>query len=157
MKLIRYEEVELGVPTRSAGYVVPRDEVIEYARKWDPQPWHLDDAAAAKTLFGRISACFSHVFAIMGKLTMDQPARLDVVAGLGFEDCMMTSPVYPGDELVLESEVVDKRPSRSKPDRGIVTTRFSLRNQRGVEVFRGQGRAMVVRTVPDETAEPAER
>lgn len=142
------------MPTHSAGYVVPREEVIEYARQWDPQPWHLDDAAAAKTFFGRISACFSHVFAIVSKLTIDQPEKLDIVAGLGFRECMMTSPVYPGDVLTLESEVVTKRASRSKPDRGIVTTRFIMRNQNGVEVFRGEGNAMVARTIPAEEGGP---
>jgi len=143
---IRYEDVKLGVPALSHRYTVPRDEVIEFARKWDPQPWHLDDEAAAQTMFGRISACYSHVFAIMSKLTIGMDDSLDVVAGLGFEECMMTSPVYPGDVLQLEMEFVAKRVSRSKPDRGIVTTRFSLRNQDGVEVFRGRGRVMVART-----------
>lgn len=143
MSRICFEEVRLGVPVTSAEYRVERAEVIEYASKWDPQPWHLDDDAAAQTHFGRISACFSHVFAIMSKLTIDQPEKLDVLAGLGFEECMLVQPVYPGDDLVLEMQYVGKRASRSKPDRGIVTIGFSMRNQDGVEVFRGQGRAMV--------------
>jgi acyl dehydratase len=58
---------------------------------------------------------------------------------------MMTSPVYPDDVLVLETEYIEKRESRSKPDRGVVTLRFSLSNQDGVEVFRGRGRTMVAR------------
>ncbi len=143
MALIHYEDVQLDVPQRSGTYTVPRDEVIEYARKWDPQPWHLDDEEAAKTLFGRISACFSHVFAIMGKLTIEAEDRLAVIAGLGFEEFMMRAPVHPDDVLELEMTPVAKRVSASKPDRGIVTTRFSLRNQDGVEVLTGEGRAMV--------------
>ena len=149
MGRIRFEDVEVGVPSRSGAYRVTRDEVIAFARKWDPQPWHLDDDAAAKTHFGRISACYAHVFAILSKLTMEREEKHDILAGLGFEECMMSHPVYPGDVLSMESEVVAKRASRSKPDRGIVTGRFSLFNQDGVEVFRGRGRSMVARTPPE--------
>ena len=145
MARIAFDDVELGVSRRFGSYEVPREEVIEFARKWDPQPWHLDDEAAAKTLFGRISASFVHVFAIMGRLTMDQPDSLDVVAGLGFEEMNMTTPAYPGDVLHLVTEHVDKRVSRSKPDRGIVTTRFTLCNQNDDVVLSGLGKAMVAR------------
>ena len=141
--MIHFEDVKIGVPEIAGRYVLPRDEVIEYARKWDPQPWHLDDEAAAKTLFGRISACYSHVFAILGKLTTSQQNQLAIVAGLGFEEMFMSTPAYPGDVLELESEHIEKRASRSKPDRGIVSTRFILRNQQGDEVLNGRGRAMV--------------
>lgn len=143
MSLIHFEDVEIGAPTLGGRYEVTREEVIDFARKWDPQPWHLDDAEAAKTLFGRISACYTHVFAILSKLTTDQADKLAIVAGLGFEDMFMASPVYPGDVLRLETEHLDKRASRSKPDRGIVGSRFTLRNQDGVEVLSGRGRAMV--------------
>lgn len=140
-----FEDVEIGVPRQDGTYTLERDEVIEFARKWDPQPWHLDDEAAAKTLFGRISACYSHMFAILSKLTNEREGALAVVAGLGFEEMYMSRPAYPGDVLQLESECLAKRESRSKPDRGIVTTRFSLRNQHGEEVLGGRGRAMVAR------------
>jgi len=82
----------------------------------------------------------------MSKLTMEREEELDMLAGLGFEDCMMRSPVYPEDVLVLETQYIEKRECRSKPDRGVVTARFSLSNQAGVEVLRGHGRAMVART-----------
>jgi len=143
--LTYYEDVVIGEPRQEGKYQLDRDEVIEFARKWDPQPWHLDDEAAAKTLFGRISACYSHVFAILSKLTNEREGALAVVAGLGFEEMYMAKPAYPGDVLQLESECLDKRVSRSRPDRGIVTTRFSLRNQHGDEVLRGRGRAMVAK------------
>jgi acyl dehydratase len=143
--LIYLEDVQLGLPKKEGQYLLPREEVIEFARKWDPQPWHLDDEAAAKTIFGRISACYSHVFAILSKLTGEREDELVIVAGLGFEEMFMKKPAYPGDVLQLESEYLEKRASRSKPDRGIVTTRFLLRNQHGDEVIGGRGRAMVAR------------
>lgn len=142
---LQFDDVPLRQPSRSGRYRVPRDEVIEYARKWDPQPWHLDDEAAAQTHFGRISACFSHVFAIVSKLITDRDEKLDLVAGLGFEECMLTHPVYPDDVLTVEVEYVEKRASRTKPDRGILTMRLALINQDGVEVFAGLGRTMVAR------------
>ena len=86
---------------------------------------------------------------IMNKLTAEQQTDLDLIAGLGLEQCMLVEPVYPGDVLVLKAWYAAKRASRSKPDRGIVTTAFTLTNQNGVEVFRGQGQAMVRRDTPD--------
>jgi acyl dehydratase len=143
---ICFEDVELGV-TRSAGgeYEVTRKEIIEFARRWDPQPFHLDEGAAADSIFGGLTACFAHVFAIQSRLVNQQEEKLAMLAGLGFQEARMTSPVRPGDRLRVEAEHTAKRESRSKPDRGIVESRFTVLNQRDEPVMTMRGLAMVAR------------
>jgi len=145
MTRLYFEDVVLGERNRTGEYAVERDEVIAYARKWDPQPFHLDDAAGEASIFGGLTACFSHVFAIHSHLMSRRENRLAILAGVGFADARMVRPVRPGDRLHIEFEAVAKRESRSKSDRGIVETQFHLLNQRGEEVLSMLGRAMVER------------
>jgi acyl dehydratase len=140
-----FEDVELGNRRCTDAYEVPRDEVIAYARKWDPQPWHLDEEAAAESIFGGLTACFAHVFAIQSYLVSTHGSELAVLAGLGFEDGRMMAPVRPGDRLRVMIEHLDKRPSQSKPDRGIVRSRFTVLNQHDESVMTLQGKVMVAR------------
>lgn len=109
-----------------------RGDVIAFAEKYDPQPFHLDDAAAAANpLFDRLSASGWHTAVIMN-LMMDKCWRQTNVRGLagGQVDLIRwVKPVYPDDVLTGTIEVIAKRPSNSKPDRGIMTMEASLRNQ----------------------------
>lgn len=145
MRRIWFEDVELGVTQRLGDYEVTREEIVEYASKWDPQPFHLDDEAAAESIFGGLTACFAHVFAILSRLVTLQERKLAVLAGLGFEESRMLRPARPGDRLHVEQEHLSKRESRSKPDRGIVETRFTVVNQRGEAVLVNRGLVMVAR------------
>jgi len=145
MARLYFEDVVLGQRNRTPEYTVERDELIEYARKWDPQPFHLDDAAGEQSIMGGISACFSHVMAIHSRLMHEREPQLAILAGLGFEEARMLRPVRPGDRLRAEFEAVSKRASQSKPDRGIIETQFHILNQRDEEVLRIRGRAMVAR------------
>ena len=115
-----------------------REEVIEFARKYDPQPFHLSDEAAAKTHFGRIAASGWHTTA----MTMAVVARAVVAqeqAGLGspgIDELRWLKPVYPGDRIHVRGTVIDKTPSRSKPDIGSFRTETIVTNQDGVDVMR---------------------
>jgi acyl dehydratase len=141
-----FEDVELGVTRPADGeFEVTREEIVAFAGRWDPQPFHLDEAAGAESVLGGLTACFAHVFAIQSRLASQQQDQLALLAGLGFEEARMTRPVRPGDCLRLEVEHVEKRESRSKPDRGIVSSVFTLMNQRGERVMTMRGRAMVAR------------
>jgi acyl dehydratase len=132
-ELIYLEDMEEGATTVFGHYNVTREEVLEFARKYDPQPFHLDDEAAAKTHFGRIAASGWHTCA----MTMAVIARWSVAnrqAGLGspgIDELRWKKPVYPGDRLEMRGTVVEVRPSRSKPQIGSVRTAMEIANQHG--------------------------
>ena len=136
--MIYFEDLEIGAETVFGTYDVTREEVIEFARKYDPQPFHLSDEAAAKTHFGRIAASGWHTTA----MTMAVIARAVVAeeqAGLGspgIDELRWLKPVYPGDRITVRGTILDKTPSRSKPDIGSFRTQTVVTNQDGVDVMR---------------------
>ncbi len=135
--MIYWEDLQLGREEIYGTVEVTREEVIDFARKYDPQPFHLSDEEAAKTHFGRIAASGWHTCA----MTMGVIARYVVQheqAGLGspgVDELRWLKPVYPGDTLTVYGEIVDKTPSRSKPEIGSFRTRNRVVNQDGVEVM----------------------
>ena len=135
--MIYFEDLEIGAETEFGSYHVTREEVLEFARQYDPQPFHLSDEAAAKTHFGRIAASGWHTCA----MTMAVIARRVVAeeqAGLGspgVDELRWLKPVYPGDTLHVHSTLVGKTPSRSKPDIGSFRSLTTVTNQDGVPVL----------------------
>lgn len=125
------EDLEVGTVRRFGRYEVTRDEVIDFASRYDPQPFHLDDAAAARTYFGRLSASGWHSCAMtMAMLVEDLEANAQASLGSpGIDELRWLKPVYPGDTLRCESEVIDKRVSRSRPEMGIFKSRLVVFNQ----------------------------
>ena len=136
--MIYFEDLEVGTETDFGSYEVTREEVLDFARKYDPQPFHLSDEAAAKTHFGRIAASGWHTCA----MTMAVIARKVVgeeQAGLGspgIDELRWLKSVYPGDTLHVKGTIVDKTPSRSRPDIGSFRTETAVTNQDGVPVMR---------------------
>ncbi len=132
-----FEDLEVGVETHFGSYEVTRAEVLEFARKYDPQPFHLSDEAAAKTHFGRLAASGWHTCA----MTMAVLARHAVEheqAGLGspgIDELRWRRPVYPGDTLRVRGKVLEKTPSRSRPDMGSFRTLMTVTNQDAVPVM----------------------
>ena len=135
--MIYLEDLEVGGTTHFGTYQVTREEVIDFAHKYDPQPFHLSDEAAAKTHFGRLAASGWHTCA----MTMAVIARHVVEteqAGLGspgIDELRWLKPVYPGDTLSVSGEIVEARPSRSKPEMGSVRTATRVANQDGEPVL----------------------
>jgi acyl dehydratase len=145
-RVLTFEDLGVGDSARSVEtYQVLRDEVVDFARRWDPQPFHLDERAAEQSIFGGLSACAAHVFAIQCRLAASIEPRWALLAGLGNDGFELTAPVRPGDRLHLLRRVSGKRASRSKPDRGIVNVEHDLVNQQGEVVFRAKGRMMIAR------------
>ena len=106
--------------------------IIEFARAFDPQPFHVDPVAAVAGAYGGLIASGWHTASLMMRLLADH--IVSSVASLGSPGCdelRWLLPVRPGDELSIRFEVLDRRPSRSKPDRGIVRAGIEVRNQRG--------------------------
>ena len=136
--MIYFEDMEVGAERVFGDYDVTREEVLEFARKYDPQPFHLSDEEAAKTHFGRLAASGWHTCA----MTMAVIARAvvnDDQAGLGspgVDELRWLKPVYPGDRLTVHGKIVDKTPSRSKPEIGSVRTETIVTNQDDVPVMR---------------------
>lgn len=126
-----YEDLDVGLVSRFGAYDVTREEVIDFASKYDPQPFHLDDAAAAATYFGRLSASGWHTGA-MAMAMMVQNMKANPQAGLGspgIDELRWIKPVYPGDTLRCETEILEKRRSASRPGMGIFKSRLSVFNQ----------------------------
>ena len=135
--MIYWEDMEVGAERIFGHYDVTREEVLEFARKYDPQPFHLSDEEAAKTHFGRLAASGWHTCA----MTMAVIARAvvdDEQAGLGspgVDELRWQKPVYPGDTLHVRGTILEKTPSRSKPEIGSFRTKTVVTNQYDVPVL----------------------
>ncbi|MEN8859519.1 MaoC family dehydratase [Qipengyuania flava] len=132
-----YEDIAVGQKSAFGHYEITREEVIDFARKYDPQPFHLDDEAAAKTHFGRISASGWHTCAmtmsmLVANLTANKQAGL---GSPGVDELRWKKPVYPGDTLRCETEVIEKRRSASRPEMGVYRSRVRVLNQDDLPVM----------------------
>jgi acyl dehydratase len=132
--MLYFEDFEIG-RSRSAGiHELAADEIIAFARQWDPQPWHVDEEAARLTPMGGLTASSVHTYAIAALLLN----RMESVAGIASirHEIELPNPARPGDRLALTMTCVEKRPSESKPDRGLITFDGVLANQDGTPVLR---------------------
>ncbi len=130
---IFYEDVVPGAVLRSGPYLIPEQELVDFAAAWDPLPIHVDkDYAAAH---GGLTAPGLYLLAIKMRLVHRLPFRGTVIAGFGFDEVRFHRPARPGDALTLELTWREKRRSASKPDRGIVTGRYALINAAGETVL----------------------
>jgi len=110
-------------------------DVTAFAAQFDPQPFHLDDAAARSSVFGRLAASGWHTAAMTMRLLVESDFRpAGGIIGAGMDELRWPRPVYPGDELRVETEVLEVRPSRSRPEQGMVKARTTTLNGRGEPV-----------------------
>lgn len=129
------EDIVVGESSEHGAYELSADEVMAFARQYDPQPFHLDPEVAEASVFGGLTASGFHLVAIQGALvdsaTRDSSGEPDIaaIAGLGLDEVRFTSPARVGDTLSLRLTCVEKRPSASKPDRGIVRFGIEILNQ----------------------------
>ncbi|MCH2496896.1 MAG: MaoC family dehydratase [Pseudomonadota bacterium] len=126
-----YEDLAIGQKQAFGRYEVTREEVIEFASKYDPQPFHLDDEAAAATHFGRLSASGWHTCAMTMAMLVEN-LKANRQAGLGspgIDQLRWKKPVFPGDTLRCESVVIEKRRSGSRPEMGIFKSSLTVFNQ----------------------------
>lgn len=135
MATLYFEDFTLGSTRSFGGYEVTKDEIVEFASRWDPQPFHINEDLARASVFGGLTASACHTFAITSVLTSRHPDTIATVAALGIEELRLPNPVRPGDRLAFYAECIDRRESRSRPQLGIVTSRSSLVNQDGQPVM----------------------
>jgi acyl dehydratase len=133
-----FEDIEIGKQVRTGPYEISEAEIIEFARRWDPRPHHIDPEAALHTPFQGLAASGAHTisiyFRLLYQLSQLEQAPLAAIAGLGFE-IKLPRPVRPGDRLTLTTEPLDKRDSETNPRAGIARTRGVLANQAGEPVL----------------------
>jgi acyl dehydratase len=126
------EDLRVGDRFESDTYRVTENEILEFSARFDPQPFHLDAAAGKESVFKGLVASGWHTAAMSMKLLVTGPLRFaGGSVGLGVDELRWPHPVGPGDILRLETEIVELRPSRSNPKRGVVRIRNLTTNQKG--------------------------
>jgi acyl dehydratase len=126
-----FEDIVAGQRSRFGSYAVTREEVIEFASRYDPQPFHLDDEAAAATHFKRLCASGWHTCSMTMAMFVEEMKAVghQGLGSPGVDELRWLRPVYPGDVLSCELEVLETRRSRSRPERGIIRHRLTTYNQ----------------------------
>jgi acyl dehydratase len=142
-RTLYFEDYVVGFETNGGAYPVTLEEILEFGRRFDKQPFHNDPEAAARSHFGGLVAPGCLTFCIRTALANQMPERPALVAGLGVEKMDLSKPVRPGDVLSLRMRVTDRRPSSSRPDRGIVTMEHAVLNQHGEAVLSMISRMLV--------------
>ncbi|PCE24905.1 dehydratase [Paraburkholderia acidicola] len=139
---LSYEDMEVGTTTVVGSHTFERDEILRFASEFDPQPFHLDDAAAAASPFGTLIASGWHTCSVMmGLMVRNLLADSTSMGSPGIDEIRWIKPVRVGDTITLKNSVLDKRVLESRPDRGLVSTMWEGFNQDGekVVVVRSKG------------------
>ena len=147
-----FEDYAVGQRSRSGPYVVEEAEILEFGRRFDPQPFHCDPVAARDSVFGGLVASGCHLFCIRSSLVNQQRDVPALVAGLGLEKMELPNPVRPGDALSLTVECIECRESQSRPAAGILRLRNRIENQDGLLVMEMVAVLMVERQSPPPSA-----
>ncbi len=140
-----FDDLTQGDRFKSATYEVTEEQIISFAREFDPQPFHLDSVVARQTMFKGLIASGWHTAAITMRLFVQTLNFAEGAIGLGVDELRWPNAVRPGDALQVETEIVDLRVSRSKPSHGIVRLRNVTVNQRGEIVQTMSASALVLR------------
>jgi acyl dehydratase len=136
-----FADIEIGSSQTAGVHEMRPEDMIAFARQWDPQPWHVDVEAAERSPMKGLTASSVHSFAVAALLLN----RMEPVAGIASikHEIELPNPARPGDQLTLTVTYVDKRLSESKPDRGLITFDGVLANQHGTVVLKLRSLAMV--------------
>jgi acyl dehydratase len=146
MTVLYLEDFTVGQVFNTGRHRVDKEQIFAFARQFDPQPFHLDEEAARRSPFQGLAASGWHTAAMTMRLMVEgefKPAG--GILGVGFEDLSWPRPVRPGDELHGKSEVLEVRPSKSKPDRGMIRVRTTTFNQNDEAVMMFTGNLLVPR------------
>src|SRR5213595_3290560 len=138
-----FEDLKRGDRFKSETYTVNEEQIISFAREFDPQPFHLDSAVARQTMFKGLIASGWHTAAITMRLFVQTLNFAEGAIGLGVDKLRWPNAVRPGDVLTVETDILKLRPSRSKPGYGIIRLRYVTTNQDGEIVQTMLASAMV--------------
>jgi acyl dehydratase len=144
-----FEDIEIGMRRELGAYTFTQDEIIAFAREYDPQAFHIDPEAAKHSMFGGLIASGWHTAAVWMKLMIAArdggPAATGSGVSPGFEDMRWLKPVRPGMTLTYSTEVIEKRPLHSRPQFGLIKSRNEARDESGALVFSFIGKGFVAR------------
>ena len=134
---VYYEDLEIGDTASYGTYEVTEAEILDFANAYDPQWFHTDPDAAADSIYGGLIASGWHTAAMTMRLLVDNYlSRAAVLGAAGLESLTWPNPTRPGDELSVETEILEKRVSESDPRRGLVTSRAVTTNRDDAEKMR---------------------
>jgi acyl dehydratase len=140
---VSYEDLEVGKTYQVGSHTFTRDEIVQFASQFDPQPFHVDEAAGAASMFGALAASGWHTCSVMmGMLVRNMLNGSTSMGSPGIDDIRWHKPVLVGDTITMTNTILGKRVSASKPDRGIVETQWEGVNQRGETVITVRTKAM---------------
>jgi len=140
------EDFAVGQTFGSGRMRIDEERIKRFAAEFDPQPFHLDDGAARDTIFKGLAASGWHTAALTMRLLVEGELKpVGGIVGAGFDEFRWPRPVRPGDELRVESEILEVRPSKSRPDQGVVKVRTTTLNQNGEAVQVTVGNLIVPR------------
>ena len=144
---VRYlEDFAVGQKFASGRLRVDKERIQAFAAEFDPQPFHLDDEAARGSIFKGLAASGWHTAAMTMRLLVESELKpAGGIVGAGFDEFRWPRPVRPGDELRVESEILEVRPSRSRPEQGMIKVRTTTYNQTGEAVQINVGNLVVPR------------
>lgn len=148
---VYFEDIEVGDVQEFGSYEVTEEELLTFAEQYDPQPFHVDREAAEASPFGGLITSGWHTASMTMRMLVDNFLNDSASMGaLGVDELRWLQPVRPGDVLSVRTEVLDKRPSESMPDRGIVKTRTTTLRQDGEAVLSMESLGMFGRRDPGE-------
>ncbi len=141
-----WEDFEIGETVGLGSHAITQEEILAFARKYDPQPFHTDPEAARRSIFGELIASGWHTCALMMRLSVEAARREEAAAtgSPGLDSCRWLKPVRPGDVLTGRTAVLETWPSRTRPI-GFVRRRVEMLNQRGEVVMEIVGITMYQR------------
>ncbi len=150
-----FEDLELGEFRKSASRTVTREEMLDFARKYDPQWFHTDPESAQESVFGEVVASGIHVLALWRQMDHEINWDIDWVCGVGWDELRLKRAIRAGDTIHVTSEIVSLQPSTTRTDRGTAMTRYAVVLDDGTEavtftsinlVYTRDGRARMVAT-----------
>ena len=130
-----FEDFVVGEKITLGSIRVTREEIVEFAKRYDPQPFHIDEEAASQSIYGALTASSLHLFAICTRLFFDHASEIAVLAMLGKDAVRFPNPARAGSELHYTTECTSARASKSKTDRGIITLSDTLCDESGATVL----------------------
>ena len=131
-----FDDFAVGDRLTTRGVTLTESMIIDFALAYDPQPFHIDVEAAKQSNYGGLIASGFHTLALGFRMVLETGIfRVASMGSPGFDELRWLRPVRPGDTLHTELEVMDKKPSSSKPDRGIMRAAYRIKNQKGEEVL----------------------
>ena len=130
-----FNDLSEGEPLNCQPILMTREAIIEFALKYDPQPFHTDEKAASESVFGGLVASSLHTLSACTRSVVEAQGDIAILSGVGMDEAKMFNPVRPGDILSVEAWWTDLKRSRSKPDLGFAAIRCKVTNQKGEPVI----------------------